>query len=255
MPAAITHTPVKPRQHLGEPGTGGKPPVSRRPTGGGGGGGDDGGQEHGGPRELLLRVRFYVFSALTADMGLFALLVAIFFASHTGLHLDPRTHERIARWPALRLPSILYFNTLLLLASCLTMEVGRRNIFREIDVLEEWLGLGHPALRRTLPWTGATLGLGALFLAGQALAWWQLTARGFAYNRWTTPTSSFFYLLTGLHAAHLLIGLLALTLCLCALRWLKSVKYRQIAVDASTWYWHMMGLTWVGLLLTLALGQ
>ena len=42
------------------------------------------------------------------------------------------------------------------------MEIARQNIFREIDVLEEWLGLGHPALQRTLPWMAGTLGLGGL---------------------------------------------------------------------------------------------
>ena len=62
--------------------------------------------------------------------------------------------------------------------STLTMELARRHIFREFDVLEEWLGLGRPALRRTLPWLGATLALGLMFLAGQVIAWRQLTAAG-----------------------------------------------------------------------------
>ena len=78
------------------------------------------------------------------------------------------------------------------------MELARWHIFREFDVLEEWLGLGRPALRRTLPWIGATLVLGLLFLAGQIIAWKQLTAQGFAFDRWATPASYFFYLITGL---------------------------------------------------------
>ena len=49
------------------------------------------------------------------------------------------------------------------------MEVARAHIFREIDVLEEWLGLGRPALRRTIPWVAATLPLGLLFLLGRPL--------------------------------------------------------------------------------------
>jgi hypothetical protein len=112
----------------------------------------------------------------------------------------------------------------------------------EIDVLEEWLGLGRPALKRSLPWLGATLALGALFLAGQWTAWRQLMAQGFAFNRFATPASYFFYLITGLHAVHLLLGVAALTICLSALGWLRRVEYRQIAVDATAWYWHAMGL-------------
>jgi cytochrome c oxidase subunit 3 len=254
MPTTFTHTPTETERR--EPGFGGKPPVDRRPTGGGGGGGDDDWKNRRkGPRELLLRIRFFVFSALAADMMFFAVLVAIFFARQAGTHMDPRTHEQIGDWHPVLLPPILYLNTAILLLSALTMEIARRNIFREIDVLEEWLGLGRPALRRTLPWVGATLALGALFLTGQAMAWRQLSAQGFAFDRFSTPASYFFYVITGLHAAHLLFGIVALMVCLTALGWLKRVEYRQIAVDVTAWYWHTMGLAWILLLTLLALGQ
>ena len=152
---------------------GGLPPLVRRPTGGGGdGGGDDNWESgHGGPRELLLRIRFFVFSALAGDMIFFAVLVAVFFASHGASHLDPHTQKPVGDWHPIALPRILYLNTAALLLSGLTMELARRNIFREIDALEEWLGMGRPALNRALPWLGATLVLGALFLAGQWTAW------------------------------------------------------------------------------------
>ncbi len=74
--------------------------------------------------------------------------------------MNPRTSEPVGDWHPVLLPPILYLNTAVLLLSSLTMEIARSNIFREIDVLEEWLGLGRPALRRTLPWVAATLFLG-----------------------------------------------------------------------------------------------
>ena len=135
------------------------------------------------------------------------------------------------------------------------MELARRKIFREIDVLEEWLGLGRPALRNTLPWVAATLAMGILFLAGQWVAWRELTAQGFAFDRWSTPASYFFYVITGLHAAHLFFGILALALCLFALGWFKRVEYRQIAVDSTAWFWHTMSVAWLVLFAVLALGQ
>lgn len=254
MPSTFTHTPAETERK--EPGFGGKPPVTRRPTGGNGsGGGDDGQNDHTGPYEFLHRVRFFVFSALAADMMFFAVLVLFFFARQTGMHMDSLSHEFIGDWHPVQLPPILYLNTAVLLLSGVTMEWARRNIFNEIDVLEEWLGLGRPALNRTLPWLGATLFFGSLFLAGQYLAWSQLTAQGFAFNRWSTPASYFFYVITGLHAAHLLMGVLALLLCLCTLRWFKRVEYRQIAVDVTAWYWHAMSLAWLFLFAVLALGQ
>jgi cytochrome c oxidase subunit 3 len=155
MPIAFTRAPSEIERK--EPGIGGKPPVDRRPTGGGGGGGDDDWQHpRRGPRERLQRIRFFVFFALAGDMMFFAVLVVLFFARQAGMHQDPRMHEFIGDWHPIQLPPIVYLNTAFLILSSLAMEFGRRNIFREIDVLEEWLGMGKPALRRTLPWIGAT---------------------------------------------------------------------------------------------------
>lgn len=254
MPSIFTPTPSETERK--EPGIGGKPPVDRRPTGGYGGGGDDEGKNQGrGPRELLHSTRRYLFSALAADMLFFALLVLFFFARQAGLIMDPRTHEFAGDWHPVQLPPILYLNAAVLLLSSLTMELARRNIFREIDVLEEWLGLGRPALRRTLPWVAATLILGVLFLLGQGVSWRQLTAAGFAFGRGSTPASYFFYLTTGLHAAHVVLGVLALILCLSVLGGLKRVEYRQIAIDATAWFWHTMVFTWLALFTVLVFGQ
>ena len=60
MPATFTHSPAETERK--EPGIGGKPPLDRRPTGGGGGGGDDDRQhDRRGPRELLHKIRFFLF--------------------------------------------------------------------------------------------------------------------------------------------------------------------------------------------------
>ena len=187
-------------------------------------------------------------------MVFFAVLVMVFYARQMGLHMDARSNELIGDWHPVQLPPILFLNSAALLLSSLTMEWGRRSIFREIDVLEEWLGLGRPALRRTLPWVAATLFLGVLFLAGQWMAWRQLTAQGFAFDRNATPASYFFYIITGMHGLHLLVGILALAVSLGGLGLLRKVEYRQIAVDSMSWYWHAMGLAWLLLFGLLASG-
>lgn len=254
MPSIFTPIPAETERKA--PGTGGKPPVDRRPTGGGGGGGDDDWKSpHHGPREALYRARAFVFCALAGDMMFFVVLVLLFYARQASTHMDPQTLRQIGDWHPILLPPILFLNTAALLLSSLTMEAARRHIFREIDVLEEWLGMGKPALHRALPWIAATLFLGMLFLAGQVAAWRQLTAQGFAFDRWATPASYFFYLITGLHAAHLVLGVLALLACLCGLSLLKRVEARQIAVDATAWFWHTMGFAWLVLFAVLMLGQ
>ncbi len=87
------------------------------------------------------------------------------------------------------------------------------------------------------------------------MAWKQLTAQGFAFGRWATPASYFFYVITGLHAAHLALGIVALLFCLCALTRLKRVESRQIALDSTSWFWHAMTFAWLILFGVLALGQ
>jgi len=87
------------------------------------------------------------------------------------------------------------------------------------------------------------------------VAWRQLTAQGFAFDHWSTPASYFFYIITGLHAAHLIVGVIALAVSLAVIRRLKRVELRQIAVDATAWYWHAMSLAWMVLFAVLVIGQ
>ena len=142
----------------------------------------------------------------------------------------------------------------MLLLSGLTVEIARRRIFRELDVVEEWLGMGRPALRRTLPWLAVTLVLGGLFVTGQWIGWGQLSGQGFSFDHLATPAVYFFYIITGFHAAFLLLGILAVAVSLPTLGFLRKVEYRQIAVDSLAWYWHAMGLVWLVLFALLALG-
>jgi cytochrome c oxidase subunit 3 len=51
------------------------------------------------------------------------------------------------------------------------------------------------------------------------------------------------------------VGLVALIVCLSVVNLLKRVELRQIAVDATAWYWHAMGLAWLVLFALLAVGQ
>jgi cytochrome c oxidase subunit 3 len=163
--------------------------------------------------------------------------------------------QEVGDWHPILLPPILFLNTALLMLSSLTMEIARQQMFNEMNSLEEWLGLGYPALKRALPWITATLVLGVLFLAGQSLAWRQLSLQGFSFTKNATPVSYFFYIITGMHAAHLVLGVCLLGFCVLGLRGLKSVDLRQITVDACAWFWHTMGVAWLVLFAVLWLGQ
>jgi cytochrome c oxidase subunit 3 len=183
-----------------------------------------------------------LFFALASDLMFFIALVSAFFARQSSGHFTANNTWELD-WHPVALPPILWINTALILLSSLTMEIGRRHFFREIDVMEEWLGLGRPTLRRAEPWLVATVVLGGLFLAGQWIAWEQLVDQGVFFG--SNPSSHFFYLITGAHGLHLLIGVMALAVAMLALIFLRRIELRQVVVDCTAWYWHTMGVFWV----------
>ena len=136
-------------------------------------------------------------------------------------------------WRHLTLPRILYLNTVILLVSSLTLEIARRK------------GIGN--LARTRSWLYLTLALGAAFLAGQAFAWHQLRTEGLYLA--TSPNSSFFYVLTVLHALHILGGLFGFIYVI--RRTASASVWRVAAVDAAAVYWHFLAGLWLYLLLVL----
>jgi cytochrome c oxidase subunit 3 len=145
-------------------------------------------------------------------------------------------------WTALPMPRILLLSTAIILVSSATLEIARRKVKT---------ALNGPYAK----WLLITVVLGIGFVVAQVFAWRQLARQGIFLA--SNPHSSFFYLLTGAHAVHLLGGLLGLTFL-----WLRSrrpltepalVGKRQAATDAVTIYWHFMDALWIYLFLLLFL--
>lgn len=205
-----------------------KKPTPSGPGGGGGGdhrpgGGASGGETPGG-----------VILGDPALFGLWAFMgtVTMLFVGFTSAYILRRAS---ADWQPLAAPSVLWPNTAVLLASSAALEVARRR-------LRGW------DLAGCLRWTAATGLLGALFVAGQYLAWRQLAARGIFLA--TNPHSSFFYVLTGAHALHLLGGL---GWFVAVMRRLRSLDYLpgQDGLRRFATYWHFLGGLWVYLVFLL----
>ncbi len=247
MPATYTPrtTPTEPdrREQRRDPGFGGRPPLHNRPTGGGGDGdnGDDGLRGRG-PRELLQRYRMGLSFVLAGDLIFFLSLVSAFFVRQSTGHFDA-SDNYIADWHSFPLPAALWFSTGFLILSSVTLEYGRRQLFHEMDVIEEWLGLGRPMASRTWPWLAATAALGGAYLGCMGLAWRELARQGVHFA--TSPDSAFFFVLTGSHALHIVAGLLLLAGGVCGLYRLRRVEQRQILVDCVAWFWHAMGAFWL----------
>jgi len=151
-------------------------------------------------------------------------------------------------WLHFRLPSILWLNSALILASSVTLEIGRRNHRRGGSSAASGVLVLPGPVSRTARWIDATLVLGVLFLAGQLVAWRQLAGQGLFLA--TNPSSAFFYILTALHGLHLLGGLAGLLYVRRRLRHGQPLAAGP-ALGAATLYWHFMAVLWLYLLVLL----
>lgn len=151
----------------------------------------------------------------------------------------------LPEWHHFKLPPILYWNALVLMASSVTLELARQRIGGPFDRL----GRGTTT-RAWLSWYRLTIGLSFVFLIGQYLAWQRLASEGLYLA--TSPSSAFFYVLTALHALHLLGGIGALFYALHVLRADDGPRPVDV-LSAVAVYWHFMAVLWVYLLVILAL--
>jgi len=142
-------------------------------------------------------------------------------------------------WQHITLPPILYLNTLIIIASSVTLEIARRRVASFMGGVRDQ---AEPPAR----WLYITLFLGLLFVAGQTFAWMQLRSQGFKLA--TNISYSFFYVLTVAHALHLLGGLGGLVRVIGKMN--HSVLKRS-TLDSTSLYWHFMGALWVYLLVLL----
>ena len=143
-------------------------------------------------------------------------------------------------WTHIAAPGVLFASTAVLLVSSFMMEASRRELEGKSASKIQEQG-------RRLAFVAATVVLGLTFVAGQYLAWRNLRAQGLYLA--TNPNSSFFYLLTGVHALHVLGGIAALLYLFIQLAVRKSV--RRNLLRGVVVYWHFMAALWLYLLVVI----
>lgn len=105
-------------------------------------------------------------------------------------------------------------------------------------------------LRRLRRWILITMLLGAAFLANQLLDYSQIPFRIDSNTYGST-----YWMLTGLHTAHVTVGLCAL-----GLLFVRGARARHVgaigpAVSATSAFWHLVDVIWIFLFLTIWIVQ
>ncbi len=126
-------------------------------------------------------------------------------------------------WVSPVLPWQLWLSSGLLFGASVLFE-GARRADLAVQASRSWL-------------VGATLAT-LLFLLSQYWVWQLMQSAG--YYLASNPAVSFFYLLTGLHALHVLVGLLVLGRVLRA-----AASGNRLGVQLCAWYWHFLLGIWL----------
>ena len=210
--------------------------IEKKPSDGGGGnlpptGNDGGGDDGKRPRQWKPSPKRYY-----TGMALGIVSILMFFMALASAFLVRRGS---GDWIPVHIPTLMWVNTVVLLASSATLEMARHR-----------LAQGRLSAYRNL-WLGTTT-LGVGFLLGQIVAWRQLVAEGIYLA--SNPASSFFYIFTGAHALHLFGGVAALTF-VAKRNFDQAQVTRSVAAEVTSYYWHFMDALWLFLLALLYLGK
>jgi cytochrome c oxidase subunit III len=168
------------------------------------------------------RGRAGVIGFIVAEASLFAVFV-VAYLFYIGKSLTGPSPKDV-----LDLPIV---GTVCLLSSSLTVALATR-------------ALSAGRVARAASWLLVTVVLGLVFLAGTAREWRRLIVeQGFTIG--TNLFGSTFYPLVGLHASHVILGLVMLSLCL-VFAWSGVLKLGHASrVELVSWYWHFVDGVWV----------
>ena len=167
------------------------------------------------------------------------LIVLMTFGGMIGAYIVIATNGA-AEWKPFALPIQVWISTAIIITSSITYQLANNAYFAE----------EYDRSRKLLI---ATTVLGAAFISSQILVWLALVNRGF-YLR-GNPYAGFFYILTAVHAIHVVGGIIALgTILLRTWHPTSSedeLTYRRNLARSVGWYWHFMGGLWIVLFILL----
>ena len=161
---------------------------------------------------------------LLSEVAFFSTLILAYVVYFGKSQVGPTPAE------VLSLP-LVFATTACLLGSSVTVHVAGK-----------WLRHGNA--RDFLLWWSATIVLGVVFLLGTAHEWSELIGQ----HHLTISRNLFgttYYTLVGFHAAHVTVGVIAMSIVLgLALRGQLSDR-DHTPVELVSWYWHFVDAVWV----------
>jgi len=173
-------------------------------------------------------------------MVIFITSELMFFGALFGAYFTIRAQA--GEWPPADTPHIDALRTgvftVFLVASSFTQHLGV-------------LAIRRGDLSGLVRWTGITILLGILFLAGQGLEYSELFSEDFTIG--TNVFGTLFFTMTGFHGLHVAGGLLMLSIVVAKGRMGHFTAERHGPTEAVGYYWHFVDVVWIFLFTVLYL--
>ena len=163
--------------------------------------------------------------------------ITMMFAGLTSAYIVKRNQPN---WLTFNLPVIFWYSTAVIIASSLTIMLCKRYFIQK-----EMAKYRQMLLVTTL--------LGILFVVLQIIGFKQLWANGITLTK--NVAYSFLFIIVGLHAVHVIGGVIALMVTFLKAFSTRVKNYSSVPVELIGTYWHFVDFLWIYLLAFLLMIQ
>jgi cytochrome c oxidase subunit 3 len=159
--------------------------------------------------------------------------IVMMFAGLTSAYIVKRNQ---AGWVSYNLPVAFYYSTFVIILSSLTIHLAEKAFkVREMSKYRKLIAL--------------TLFLGLIFIVTQIIGFKEFWKMGMTLQ--ANVSFSFLYVIVGLHAVHVVGGVIALIVMSLSAFSKKTRNYSVVPVELISTYWHFVDILWVYLLIFL----
>jgi cytochrome c oxidase subunit 3 len=156
--------------------------------------------------------------------------IVMMFTGLSSAYIVKRTQ---GNWITYDIPGIFYYSTAVIILSSITILLTRKAfINRQMKQYKAWLAI--------------TMILGITFVILQYTGFKELWASGITLTR--NVSFSFLYIIVGLHAIHVIGGVVALIVMYLKSFSTRRKNYSPIYIGLMSTYWHFVDLLWIYLL-------
>lgn len=175
-------------------------------------------------RQKLHPHKFTLWVAIASILMMFAGLTSAFIVK-----------SNLVGWRQVDMPKIFWASTAVIVASSVTLQMALRS-FRQRDM----------RMYRTL--LMITFFLGVSFVVLQWLGFKDLWDQQHVTFKGASGSGQFLYVIFGLHALHVVGGIITLLVLFIKAFFGKTKIYSSVPVEVTATYWHFVDLLWIYLL-------